>query len=120
MGDTENYRTAKELRKARKQDARIELVLEEARDTMASLIAAMELDESQETVDRLVDRLWNTLRDHLGKETRLAAIVNLLKREALQRADLLTVFDVPPGTVDFTPEPPAGPQIVWFDGEQSQ
>lgn len=90
----EKYRTREEIEKARTGDKHVRAVIEAAVADAASVITAMEMDESPETVDLLVNNLYNGLRaelvdgveddgsPHYGHEDRLRAIVLLLQPHA--------------------------------------
>jgi hypothetical protein len=87
MGD---YRTPAQEAEDAQHRARIQPILNQARDNGASLFAAMELGEPAEVVETWVDRLWDGLRDQLNDEDRLLAIVMLIQSQALRAARRLT------------------------------
>jgi hypothetical protein len=90
VSDIYDYRPPDEVEAQHAALVRIHGTLDRAVDSGALLIAAMNLDEPQATVDLWVDRLWNRLRDELGPEDRLRAIVDLLAPRFEQAAARIT------------------------------
>jgi hypothetical protein len=65
-GGVNEYRTPEEERASREQEARIQLVLEQAVEDGAWILAAMELDEPQDVVERRTNEFWDNLRSGLS------------------------------------------------------
>lgn len=93
------YRTPKEDRDQLKHEARVRAVLDQAVRDGASLMAAMDLDEPPQVVERWINAVWNGLRKSLSdnhpgqagarQEDRLMAIVVLLSERMSDEADAI-------------------------------
>lgn len=79
---TAEYRTPEEHQRQKEQLARVRPALAQAVTDMSFCKAAMALGEPQDVVELWVDRCWNSLRDALDGEDRLAAILLLLDGQA--------------------------------------
>lgn len=100
------YRTPSENEAQQEHETRVRAVLDHAIRDGASLVAAMQLDEAPEVVERWVDTFHDGLRDNLSDdgpdvaglrlEDRIAAIVLLLEPqiEAAARELLAEVRNV--------------------------
>ena len=107
--DYSNYRSPEEIKFSDERDAYVKGVLENAVRNSGFLLAAIEMNEPQEVIDKWTDKLWDELREQLTDHTewvnitinngskvvrvphedRLTAIVLLITEQANQQAQRL-------------------------------